>query len=297
MQKTDRAGYSRKDSALETARRLLWTQYLLIQHHAGLASRRHSIRAVHDLRVAVRRFRTALRVFDCLLQGTSASLIRRQLRTLNRRLGPVRDVQVWILFLRKAARRENAPLPAGWDSGLREQERALDRILDSSHGRNVQERCARLLRLELTPERIAQSQAGASRPFLANKLCRAYEHILQIGDAPALATPEAAHTLRRRCRRARYLSEFAEPVIKGHIPKLTRRLKRVADALGDWRDAGGYAARLKELAAPPPGLRHLVVNRQKRAHREFVAAWRQLTAPHFQKRVLADLQAAIRRTQ
>jgi CHAD domain-containing protein len=297
MQKTDRAGHSRTDSALETARRILWTQLLLIEHSAGLATRRHSTRAVHDLRAAVRRFRTALRVFEGLLQGTSAALIRRQLRTLNRRLGPVRDVQVWVEFLRKAARRENVPLPAGWDSGLRDQERALDRILASSEGRDVQDRCARLLRRELTPERIAQSQAGESRPFLAKKLCRAYERLLELGEAPVLATPEGAHTLRRRCRRARYLSEFAEPVLKGHIPKLTRRLKRVVDALGDGRDAGAHAARLQKLETPPPCLRHLVENRQKRAHREFVAAWRWLMAPHFQKRVLADLQAAIRRTQ
>jgi hypothetical protein len=59
-------------------------------------------RALHDLRIAIRRIRTVLRAFRKPLRKTSARRIDDDLRDLNRCLGPVRDLDAWIGFCEKA---------------------------------------------------------------------------------------------------------------------------------------------------------------------------------------------------
>ena len=269
----------------------------MIQANTGATTRTQQARAVHDLRVAVRRFRTALSIFDLPLQGTSATLIQRQLKVLNRQLGPIRDAQVWLALARKMAHRKNVSPEAG-KAGLRvaertcaAQERVLVRILTSALYTGTLARCRQLLAIEV-PRKIAEGNRNdTSRHYLAGKLHQAYDRLLQAGKSPSLPTTEAAHALRRRCRRIRYLSEFAEPLMTQHVPKLTRRLKRVADALGDWHDAEVHAAKLKKMKRPPVGFRRIVASRRQKARQTFTKTWRHLIAPRFYKHVLAELQA------
>lgn len=285
------------EKSLQTARRILQMQFELILENASLEALCHNAKALHDLRVAARRFRAALRVFEGPLQGTSATRVQRQLQTFNRRLGLIRDAQVWLNLMEKAASREHASRPAAWESGLREarrayaaQERTLIRIMKSAPGKDVLKNCRRLLGIEWPHTGTGHDPNDFSRILLAEKLHQAYSQLLQAGESPAFETTEAAHAFRRRCRRARYLSEFAEPLIKQHIPKLSRRLKRVADALGDWHDAEVHAAKLKTMKTPPPGLRRLVANRHQKARQTFKAAWRHLISPRFAKHVLTALR-------
>jgi CHAD domain-containing protein len=289
------------ENSIQTARRILQLQFELILENASLEALCHNAKAIHDLRVAARRFRTALRVFEGPLQGTSATRIQRQLQSLNRRLGPIRDTQVWLNLLEKAARRKRASRPAAWESGLREarrayaaQERTLIRIMKSAPGKDVLKNCGRLLDIEWPHTRTGHDPNESSRILLAEKLHQAYSQLLQAGESPTFETTEAAHAFRRRCRRARYLSEFAEPFLEHHIPKLTCRLKHVADALGAWHDAEVHAANLRKMQSPPSDLRLLISTRRVSAQKAFRVAWRRLVAPHFNKRVLAALQAGNR---
>lgn len=56
---------------------------------------------------------------------------------------------------------------------------------------------------------------------------------VSLGDARV----EEVHALRRRCRRIRYLSEFAEPILGRSVHKLTQHLKGISTSLGKRHDA------------------------------------------------------------
>jgi len=102
---------------------------------------------------------------------------------------------------------------------------------------------------------------------------------------------EAAHRFRRRCRRARYLAEFATPALGHTADKLARRLKDVADALGDRHDAEVQLERLAVCGGAPDELVQIVKGRRREARRRFDKAWKRLFAPRFRKTVRETLKS------
>jgi len=58
--------------------------------------------AVHDLRVAVRRFGQSLTVFESLLPGEEVSRVRKRLRKVMKLAGEIRDRDIAIEFLKEA---------------------------------------------------------------------------------------------------------------------------------------------------------------------------------------------------
>ncbi|MEI6167593.1 MAG: CHAD domain-containing protein [bacterium] len=281
---------NRPDSVGGTARRILNAQLRLMQSNAERAARDHSIKAIHDLRLAVRRFRAALWVFGELMPDILAKRLRRRLLVLNRRLGPIRDAQVWLDLVRWTMRKRKARLPPGFDLCVKSAEascavqlQALERILQSIPFREAQE-CS---------SQVSSDQPPG--PFLAAKLLRAYKPLCRLKNKPlADLTAEKEHAFRRRCRRVRYLAEFTEPILGQPVQKLSRRLKRVANALGARHDAHVHARLLAEMTVPPDVLLLGVTCAKHEAQQEFVEAWGELTRPHFKKRVFKALQAAKR---
>ena len=281
-------GYQQKANSVgETARQILNTQLLLIEVNAGRAIRLRGTKAVHDLRVAIRRFRVALRVFRDLMPLPVVKRLRQRFLSLNRRLGPIRDAQVWRSTLARTFGRKRTPLPMDLNHCVQAAEAAcaqyvqtLDQVLKEVPFKTASE-CCRQLRCDLP-----------NRPFLAGKLHRAYKRLCLSGISFADAKVEEVHALRRHCRRVRYLSEFAEPVLGKPIHTLTRHLKRTSTALGERHDAEVQTRMLNALKNPPEDILARVARRKREAQHDFDKAWRQLTAPHFRRRVMAELQAA-----
>ena len=278
---------SRSDSVEATARRILNAQLLLMEANAERAARIHSVKAVHDLRVAIRRFRVALRVFGDLMPHTVVKRLRRRFQWLSHQLSPIRDAQVWHGWLARTVGRRKAPLPAELHQCVKEAETAcleqvqtLDQVLKGAPFR-VTRKCCQRLRCD-----------RSARPFLAGKLHRAYERLCRAGVSLVDAKGEQVHTLRRRCRRLRYLSEFAEPMLGRSVHKLTHHLKHVSTALGERHDAEVQLRILNDMERPPEDLCKMVTRRKHEARTKFTKAWRKLMASHFRQRVLAELQAA-----
>jgi CHAD domain-containing protein len=280
----------RQDSVAETARRILKTQLRLMESNGERAVSVQTVRAIRDLRLSIRRFRAALWAFGDLMPGPLVKCLRRQLLVLNRRLGPIRDAQVWLDLVRWTMRKRKARLPPGFDLCVKSAEavcavqlQALERILQSIPFREAQE-CS---------NQVSSDQPAG--PFLAAKLFRAYKPLCRMKNKPlADLTAEKEHAFRRRCRRVRYLAEFTEPILGQPVQKLSRRLKRVANALGARHDAHVQARLLAEMTVPPDVLLLGVTCAKHEAQQEFVEAWGQLTRPHFKKRVFKALQAAKR---
>lgn len=278
---------AREATAAGMAQQILLAQLKLIESHAGRAARPCNVKATHDLRVAIRRFRTALRTFARFLPHRAATRLSLRLKTVNRQLGPVRDAQVWMGFLARAVTGFRRGDPDGWARCLREARascRAREAEVESALGA-----------IPFDALRALHARAGdgtMALPFLSRKLHRHYGHLLRYGRHPAIKSSERAHALRRRCRRARYLAEFAAPLAGPATGRLARRLKAVADALGDRHDAEVQSALLDAMTAPPAQLRHQVEARRKQAVRAFERAWARLGTRPFCETVQAEWRAA-----
>lgn len=291
----------RPDSFAGVARRILQAQLVLMEASAARAVRFQSISAVHDLRVAIRRFCAALRVFGERMPGEGVKRLRKRLQEMNRQLGPVRDAQVWCSLVRRFVSKQNGLLSAEYEQCVKAAEancaarvQQLGRIVKGAPFREAHECCNGLLSNNPSGSSRKQIQDQAAA-FLAGKLLRAYKHLCRIEDPLVGATGEEEHAFRRRCRRVRYLSEFTEPMMGRLVQKLSRRLKRASNLLGDRHDAEVQVGQLAALTETPKELLRRVTCRRHEAQQEFNETWEKLTASHFRKRILMELRAAKKR--
>ena len=248
------------DSAVHYVRVLLDKRLRsLLNHEPGTRSG-EDIEDLHQMRVAVRRMRAALKSARPLLDATWADGLRAELGWLGRALGPSRDLDVMLDRLRG----EIATLPPA--------ERAAGELLA---GRLEQERVAarRAMTAELDDPRYAalvrhlgdavaeplpEPPPGVARPELvdlvraeARKLDKA---VRRAGDDPPDMT---LHDLRIRTKRLRYTGELVEPAMRTDKGKRTSAAKSVRktlkaaaalqEVLGDHQDACVAEHRIRQL--------------------------------------------------
>lgn len=278
----------RGEGAAAFARRLILDQLgLVLKNEEGVAT--GSPRALHDLRVAIRRIRALLRAFRRPLGPRAADALEARLRRLSRRLGPSRDADILLRFLRtNPALRDLRSLPA-WEAfllrlrqaGLR-QKRGLRAVLASRRYRALRSDLSRFARGRSAPAPSAPLEALA-RLVLAKALRRIER---RAAVAPAYR-PEAVHRLRIACRKGRYLAEFLADALGKPVRELGRRLKRIQDALGDIHDQDVCLARLREQRPPPLPKGARADLRARRVHhvRRFQKAWERTHSPRFRRRL------------
>lgn len=288
-------------SVEEAARKILLLQYRIIrENHAGAVAG-ESPEPLHDMRVALRRFRSALRLFRKPLDATSARALSVRCREFNRELGQVRDAHVWLAAMESPRLRERVAAGEAWDAyrmlqreeAARQQE-VLRVLLASNVYRDLMRDMAYLLRTEL-PERLRLAEALPAKSFMARRLAGAFERIMGLSYLKAEGRPEQMHELRKLCRQERYWSEFAAPFIGRMSGRISLRLKAVADALGSMHDAHVALDRLAQEAPAPGGLSEVFLAEEAHARRAFEKAWARLGDRGFTKRASARLLKASRR--
>ena len=223
---------------------------------ADLDVRRDAPDSVHQLRVAVRRLRSALRTFGPLLEPEFTSGLRRELGWLANELGASRDTEVMLHRLNSHAK-----------------------VLAPEHAKRVREAVATELPPQLERARIQALAALDSSRHLA-----LIELLIAAASAPAL-TPDAAepartllpalvaeawdrladdvkklryespsddwHEARILAKRARYAAE-ALPIAFGQSSvDRAVALAHVTETLGEHQDAWLAQQTLQQLAAKP----------------------------------------------
>jgi triphosphatase len=103
MAKAPRYGDIGPDEPIETlANAVLRTLWNATLSQSSAVLRGDDVEAIHDMRVAIRRLRSAFRTFgDCYPQKPLERIVRRT-RRLGRKLGEVRDADVHLAALRSA---------------------------------------------------------------------------------------------------------------------------------------------------------------------------------------------------
>src|SRR5438067_11364524 len=198
------------------------------------AARAGEIEPVHQLRVATRRLRAALRLFAPLLPARFATAAHRDLAWLGRAIGAVGDLDVLSGLVRKQAarlepelRRAAGPIGVALHEQRAQALAALGRTLDSK-------RCRRLLeRLAAFADSRAPVGRGARLGDVAPDLLR--PHVRAVVRAGRRLGPDAAppelHRLRVRVKRLRYALETLRSLGDRATRELLARLERLQDTL------------------------------------------------------------------
>ncbi|MBF9071694.1 CYTH and CHAD domain-containing protein [Streptacidiphilus fuscans] len=210
--------------------------------------------AVHQMRVAARRLRSTLRVYERLLRVDEIASVEEELRQLGRTLGVARDREVLgERLLRELAelRPEERPGPirrrlSAWSRrGYRTAWRRATRELDGAPYFALLDALDALADAPPLRKRARRS-AGKELPrMLERERLRVAHRVHEARRLPS-GTAEhdaAVHAARRAAKRARYAGEGADQ------PGYATAMKSLQTLLGDRQDALLAAQALPELAA------------------------------------------------
>ncbi len=211
--------------------------------------------ALHDMRVATRRLRAALKIFAGALPP-EAETIRQELAWLGRGLAAVRDLDVQLAHLRE------------WRTTLPEPDRpGLDALSMLCADRRLKARQDLLALLD--SERYVQLVASlqqlldirsvmdASGPLAAEApdlITRAYRQLRKLGDKlDERSASTDLHAVRIRAKRLRYAVEFVTDAYGRPARRFVQRVVDLQDLLGDHQDAQVARDRLRAMAAEDAG--------------------------------------------
>jgi len=263
----------------------------LLEQDAGVRADRTE--AVHRVRIAARRLRSALTTFRPLLDSSVTDPVREELRWLGEEFSLARDAQVLREHLGEVLAGEPAELVIGPVSARLDEElgnaygsgkEAARRALDSD----------RYVRLLDTIEGLISSpplEADGRRPaekVLPGLLARDVKRLRRaVREIEAAADPGsrdlAFHEARKKAKRLRYAAESATPVLGKRATSLAADTKKIQETLGIHQDTVVARRRLREYAVQAyldgenvftlGRLHGLEQARAERAERDFEALW------------------------
>jgi triphosphatase len=210
-------------------------------------------RHVHQMRVAARRMRAALRLFADVLPAEATGLSL-ELEWIAGHLGAVRDIDVHTARLRET----DADLGLGdalvpYTTWLQDQWQVAQRcLLDALHSERFSLLVHRFTQFSdwpLEPPTDAPLVDEAPR-----RLRRAYRSLHRSAeplgeDAP----PQALHKTRIRAKRLRYATEFFEPLYDKPARRMIDRTVALQDLLGALQDSVVGAERIHDAIRQTDG--------------------------------------------
>lgn len=210
--------------------------------------------SVHQMRVAARKLRSALKAFKPLFDEEWADSLRTELGWAAGELGAARDTEVIAerlerhsqdLGLADAQRVSAAITPFLAIRAAAAREHALAFLDTPRHDRLLAALVSATNEPQLTP--LAAQPAREVLPELVSHTFRKLEgqvHELQM-DGPA----ESWHKARITAKRVRYSADALKIVFAGSAQRLDYAMSEITDILGDHQDACIAQDVLKELAA------------------------------------------------
>jgi CHAD domain-containing protein len=196
--------------------------------------------AVHQTRVAIRRFRATVRTFRGVYRRSVAHELATRLHAQAVLLGRVRDLALARERWREADRSAERALGAALDE---EQRRAAATLLDAL-GSPAQVQLTRQLHEWLAEPPVRQRSpmpdAGAARDRVAIARGRRDRAIVRALAAAEAQAPDAGvllHSARKATRRHRYALELAAPMLPGAPETEIEHDQRLQDLLGAHQDA------------------------------------------------------------
>ena len=216
---------------------------------------------VHQMRVAVRRLRSAVSVFRRAAASHAAPAdwlyeLAAALRDLAARLGAARD---WDVFLQTTGPAVQAAFPDDRRIALllaaaaRKQQAAYAELGTYLAGQDWR---LLSLRLALLPTLRPWDRSGPGeilvapiRLYAAEALGRRLKPLLAVGANLSGLPPERLHDIRKQAKRLRYATEFFAPLFAGKaVAKYLPKLEHLQEVLGAVNDAAVAKSLTSQLA-------------------------------------------------
>jgi CHAD domain-containing protein len=250
-------------SMAEAARKILRDQLDRMVAHERGSRDGHDIEELHDMRVAVRRMRAALRVFSQYLDTTAYKPFRKALRRTGRILGTVRDLDVfrekaqrYLDALPHERRSELDPLLAAWQTAYDAARDRMLALLDSKTYAQLKKEFARFLATPGAGAPQAPPESAAPLPHRVREAVpplvlasyaavRAYEGRVEGTDTPR----PRLHQLRITAKGLRYALEFFREILPAEAESLIDRIKELQEHLGNLQDAVVTCGILRDFLA------------------------------------------------
>ena len=201
-----------------------------------------AVEALHDLRVASRRLRAFVKLFEPLLDPPIVAHVGKPLRRVTRAAGELRDIDVQLSLIEERVSAQTTDAARA----------ALEHLLERVHGRRsgVEAHARRKLRkvrpvdlsvgvaaaLGEVVARLPPSPGDAAR--LAWTLLDPIVDEMDVHDraAGSGAPPEALHRLRISVKKLRYALELVAPLLGEDQRELIKRAETLQELLGSHHD-------------------------------------------------------------
>lgn len=222
---------------------------------------------VHQMRVGVRRLRSALSFFAPVLPARQRAALRALLRPLASALGPARDLDVFAeewLAPALRARPDDAGL-ATLDARVRalraERAEQVRRALESVHFPRLVLEIRHWLASHAWRDQVLSADSAAlfapARDFASRRLERRHRKTRRALRGLAEASSAERHALRIEAKQLRYAAEFTASLFPGRrARRYARRLAALQDALGVANDAVVAERIAAEIAGADAAAQH-----------------------------------------
>ena len=238
-------GLTPQTQPADALRAILGVLYAAMLREAPAVLHEQDVRATHDMRVALRRLRSALETFAAEFARADLRARERALRRLARRLGDVRDADVHLAELRAAfggaTASESPGIAYAIEALVARRRTALARfaIELSQFDREA---------IVGDPADMAAGSRKPLRKFVRHAVRTRLRKVLQRASS---AIPEggdaALHALRKEVKRLRYTLEFFGDLLGPDGAEALGSTERVQDRLGTIADAVAFARTYAEL--------------------------------------------------
>ncbi len=248
-------GFAAKDPCILFAYSVLARETRALVAHRPRGRRAPTPENIHQLRVAARRLRVALRLFGRMLPKRAVTVLPLELKWFAGSLGELRDLDVYA----ESFQRYLSGLPSAERGGFRgyelyrrrernEARRRAHAALTSLRTAALFETFDQLIAAGPTERALRRWRSLTVREHAQRSIRRSVGRVLRVG-APLVARsrPPKLHELRIKTKRLRYELEFFANV----FPKLARHAqacKALQDLLGAHQDVYAGNARLRRYA-------------------------------------------------
>jgi inorganic triphosphatase YgiF len=233
-------------------------------NHAGAVSS-DDAEYVHQMRVATRRLRAALRLFRPILPPQVEETLVPPLRTLMRQLGQARDLDVLMseIVAPVALAIPDDPRLTDLASAITLRQYAARNAIrqalrQPAHGRLMLQ-AGRLLHGQSLALAAADGDDDLLLAFADRRLRRLLRRIIELAEAVKVDYPPSLHELRIAIKRLRYALEFFGTMLPGKAGKaVLKRLAGLQEELGQLNDLASAGNLLMVCAGRQPLLREAV---------------------------------------
>lgn len=216
---------------------------------------------VHQMRVAIRRLRTAFGLLPGLFCDREVKRLRTELSWLGTALGDVRDLDVYECLVREQARSliglDAQSLQPYFDHLVDQRAHArsrLNKVLDSRRHGALKKDLDRFLANRAPGRSAADDVANEPAVEAARRIVRrTARRLRKLGNRLDGDSPDTElHRVRIRGKRLRYVLELFVPVVGRRVQRLLRMVRTLQDCLGDHQDACVADATLRAYAGQVP---------------------------------------------